>query len=144
MRKVKQDGFTIIEVMVTVVIVSVLSAIAYPAYTQYIVRAKRSAAEGFLFTVANKQEQALLNARTYFSVATGTATEWSAVSVTVPKEVFDNYTITVAASASPAYTVTAAPIGSQAVNDAKCGNLTLTNVGAKGITGTSSVSECWK
>ena len=147
MRMHRQNGFTLIELMITVAIIGILSAVAYPAYTQYIVRANRSAAQSFMATVGNKQEQAMLNARSYFAVVDGTTPQWTAVSTTVPAEVSNNYTVTVAAvntSTPPSYTVTATPTANQASKDSKCKALTLTNTGAKGITGTATVAECWK
>jgi type IV pilus assembly protein PilE len=62
----------------------------------------------------------------------------------VPAEVAGNYTLTVVSSASPSYTVTAVPLPAQAAKDAKCGTLTLTQTGAKGINGASTVAECWR
>lgn len=149
MQRVKQkNGFTLIELMITVAVIAIISAIAYPSYTQYIVRAKRSSAESFMVTVSNRQEQSMLNARSYFAVATGVDAEWTAVSMAVPAEVKGNYTITVTADNSatpPAYTVTAAPKAAQLSNDAKCATLTLTNTGTKGRTGTApSLTDCWK
>lgn len=143
----REHGFTLIELMITVAVIGILAAVAFPSYTQYIVRANRSAAQSFMFTVANRQEQSMLNARSYFAVATGTAAEWTAASITVPAEVQANYVVTVAsdnAATPPTYTITATPSGVQAQRDTKCANLTLTQAGVKGKSGTApAVSACW-
>lgn len=142
-----EHGFTLIELMITVAVIGILAAVAFPSYTQYIVRANRSAAQSFMFTVANRQEQSMLNARSYFAVATGTAAEWTAASISVPTEVQANYVITVTSDnigPPPTYTITATPIGVQAQRDTKCAKLTLKQDGTKGKTGTApTVSACW-
>lgn len=145
----RQSGFTLIELMITVAIIAILSAVAYPAYTQYIIRGKRSAAASFIVTVANRQEQSMLNARSYFSIPAGTAAQWTAVNMTVPSEVSTNYTVTVAAdntTTPPTWAVTATPIAgtTQATKDTACGSLTYNQAGAKGISGTGTVANCWK
>ena len=46
-------------------------------------------------------------------------------------------------TASPSsFTVSATPQGGQTA-DTKCGTLTLTNTGVRGISGTGTVAECW-
>lgn len=136
-----QNGFTLIELMITVAIIGILSAIAYPSYTQYVVKSNRAAAQGFMMTVASKQEQYMLDARAY---AADMATLGFPAS-SIPTEVSKNYNITVGniAATPPSYTVTATPIGSQLSRDTKCGALTLDQAGTKGEGGSGTVADCW-
>lgn len=136
-----QNGFTLIELMITIAIVGILAAIAYPSYTQYIVKSNRAAAQGFMMTVASKQEQYMLDARTY---AADMATLGFPAS-SIPTEVSKNYNITVddITATPPSYTVTATPIGSQASRDTKCATLTLDQAGTKGESGSGTVADCW-
>jgi type IV pilus assembly protein PilE len=132
-----QRGFTLIELMVVVVVVGILAIVGYPSYTQYVVKAKRSAAESFIMSVSNKQEQYVLNARQYTTVL-------SDLGLSTPADVAANYTISQVVSSVPlAYSITAAPIGAQATNDTKCGSVSIDNAGVKGISGTGTVAECW-
>src|SRR5690242_3105801 len=59
----RTHGFTLMELMITVVIIGILATIAYPSYTQYVIRSNRSAAQSFILGVANQQEQYNLDAR---------------------------------------------------------------------------------
>lgn len=52
----KQKGFTLIEVMMTVVIVAILAAIAFPKYTQYVVRNNRVSLQGEMMRIAGLME----------------------------------------------------------------------------------------
>lgn len=137
-----QRGFTLIEMMITVAIVGILAAVAYPSYTSYIARANRSAVQSFMYKVSNKQEQYMLDRRSY-------ATTLAALNMSLPADVVGKYTIeepiTVDMAATPpTYLIKATPVGAQATNDAKCAVLTLNSQGAKTKSGSAaSVSNCW-
>ena len=116
-------GFTLIEVMVTVVIIGILGAVAYPSYLDYVRRGNRSAAQSFMMTIANRQEQYLLTNRSY------TATISDLGGLSQPTETTGRYTFAVTTTGAPptAYLITATATGSQ-VSD---GNLTLSSDGTK-------------
>ncbi len=118
----RRVGFTLIEVMIVVAVIGLLSVIAYPSYTQYVIRANRSAAQQFMLSIASRQEQYVLDNRAYASTI-------AALGLTAPAETTTRYTFSVAlvAGPPPGYTITATSIGPQ-VSD---GNLTLDNLGTK-------------
>ena len=64
----KNCGFTLIEVLIVVAILGILMSIAVPAYSEYIRRAHRAAAQQFLLDVAQRQEQYLLDNRQYATI----------------------------------------------------------------------------
>ncbi|MGJ7498269.1 type IV pilin protein [Variovorax sp. RT4R15] len=120
----RANGFTLIELMITVAVVAILAAVALPSYRQYVVRSKRSAAQAQMMDIANRQQQFLLANRNYADKA---ALEVGAY--VLPAEVSANYGygIVLATTAIPAYTLTFTPTGSQAAD----GALTLNSDGVK-------------
>lgn len=124
MQRVKQRGFTLIELMITVAIVGILGAIAYPSYQNAMIKNRRASAKAYLSDVAQRQQQYLMDNRAY----AGTAAD---LKVAQPADVTRYYelAITVAASAPPAFTATVTPIstGPQASD----GPLSITSNGTK-------------
>ncbi len=131
-------GFTLIELMITVAVMGVLAAIAYPSYMRYVARGNRSAAQSFMLEVTSRQERYLLDGRQY-------APDLPTLGMTVPDTVSPNYTVSITnvTAAPPGYVVQAAPIGGQANNDANCGTLTIDGTGAKAASGPGGVANCW-
>jgi type IV pilus assembly protein PilE len=90
------QGFTLIEMMITVVIVSILSAVALPAYTDYVKRGKFPDASANLSAKQLQIEQFFLDRRTYVG-APGCASD------TTASKYFDFACSTVVATSATSY-----------------------------------------
>jgi len=119
----RQQGFTLIELMIAVVIVGILATVAVPSYQSFVIRGNRAAAQAFMVDVANREKQYLLDARAY-------ATDLATLGMAAPADVSKSYSsIAINVSAVPlAFTITATPNSGQQAAD---GALTLTSSGAK-------------
>ena len=124
MHKRLQHGFTLIELMITVAIVGVLAAVAYPSYTRFIIKGNRAAAMAQMMDIANRQQQFLLANRAYATKAELTTSGYA-----LPSEVSSKYSydIAVGTSSLPAHTITFTATGSQSSD----GVLTLNSSGNK-------------
>jgi len=129
MERVKQRGFTLIELMITVAVVGILSAIAYPAYQDAMIKNRRAAAQALLSDVAQRQQQYLMDNRAYAADPNALTT----LKVSQSPDVTRYYNITVSASTPPAFTATATPISTGP--QFKDGALSITNNGTKSPAG---------
>lgn len=143
-------GFTLIELMITVAIVGILAAVAYPSYVSQLAKGRRADARVQLATAQQWMERFYSE---NFNFATDTA--GNGVTSTFNIQPFSTspragegsavYTISLTvASTSQTYTLTAAPIaGGRMATDA-CGSFTLNNTGRRGVTGTEALLTCWR
>ena len=119
---VRRGGFTLIEILVSLTVVAILVSIAYPSYQDHMRKGRRAAAQAFLVDAASRQQQYLLDARSY-ALGDGAI---AALNLTVPAQVSSYYTLTVtpaAATTPPTYQIVATPVASTA--QASDGALTL-------------------
>lgn len=129
------SGFTLIELMIVVVIVGILMSVGYPSYQEYGRRAKRSEGKAALMDTAARMERFYSNNNRY-PVAALDQPPFEGAS----ESGHYNVTITSAVAADQIFTLTATPSG---FTDAKCGNLTLTNTGIRGESGSGDAADCW-
>lgn len=115
----KQNGFTLIELMVVIAIVGILSAVAYPSYVSHLRKGHRADAQAYLMDLAQRQNQYFTDSRTY-------AADVTTLGSPTPSSLTNYYTVSIAVSGTT-FTITAEAIGSQ-LSD---GNLTLNNTGTK-------------
>ena len=101
------QGFTLIEVMITVAIIGILSAIALPAYTEYLIRGRIPEATSQLASKQIRMEQWFQDSRTY-RATTGTACYIGASDTTSSKF----FTFTCSSASATAFTITATGTGS--------------------------------
>lgn len=137
----RQDGFTLIELMIVVAIIGILGAIAYPSYTSYVQRAHRADAQAGLLQAQQWLERA--------STATGVYPTELPDALTWANDNSKRYTIGFADdNTEMAFILEATPKqqGPQASDE--CGTYTLSHTGIRGAAGkkqgeSSYNASCW-
>ncbi|EGQ7968918.1 type IV pilin protein [Vibrio cholerae] len=133
----QQQGMTLIELMIAVVIVGVLASIAYPAYTNYVKEGHRKQAMADMAKIQLYLEEKYQNGYTATGIVDAQKVCNSFCSVDS-----DRYKIVVETAAT-SYAITATPQSSKGQNSDQCGGNTYTSLtlNEKGVT---SPSACWK
>ncbi len=139
------SGFTLIELMITVAIIGILSTIAYPAYTDYVIRAKRSDGKAALLSLQLAQEKYRANC-TQYATAIGTTYSCATDAYTLVGSTTSpdgNYNVGIGSGSTSAYALTAEPKNGT-FTDTKCLTLSINQAGVKTVTGTGlTAAECW-
>ena len=137
MRHRATKGFTLIELMITVAIVGILAAIAYPSYLDQVRQSRRADAQSALLQAANRQERYFTTQYTYAD----TLDKLGMPAVTEN----DAYTLNIDSGDANGFQITANAQNDQ-VNDA-CTSLTINERGQKTANGTgpnTAISQqCW-
>lgn len=130
-------GFTLVELMVAVVIISILATVSYGAYTNQVFKTQRTAARALLQDVLQHEERFFTNNNAYttdltqLGYAAGLQTSRGTHSIALAVGPSGNIATSVAITAT------------SLKGDSKCTSLTLTSTNAQSGTG-SSPAVCWQ
>ena len=125
------QGFTLVELMIVVAIISLLAAIGLPAYQNYAREAKRSDAHNSITTIANLQERFFTENNRYTALTTDLGFPAGAVT---SNEGY--WLMTIPTGTATGYTIRAAPTGNH--TDLDCLQIEQNSLGAK------SPTNCWR
>ncbi len=146
-------GFTLIELMVTVLVVAILAGIALPTYKTQIRKSRRVDAKTALLDLAGREER-YFNANNYYTNSFANL----GYAAATPQLVGSGYytvalTVTAAGTGNtytpPTFTVTANPYTADQLKDTSCLYFSVDNTGkqtansALNGTGTDTTATCW-
>jgi type IV pilus assembly protein PilE len=159
-------GFTLIELMITVVVVAILAAIAFPNYKEQIARSRRTEAQTIL--MAGQQWMERFYSENY-CYSTDPSTNVCVTVFPANNPQFQTrfptsppagqgaplYDINVSAPTRDTYTITATRKSTASMASDRCGNMTVDNLGRRSIEGTTysaqagatktdAIAYCWR
>jgi len=134
MRKYMR-GITLLELMIVVVIVSILTAIAYPNYREYVTRAKRTEAKAALLQIATNQERFYLQNNTYTTNMTNLGFPVAGAFLSDS----DSYIINVGAADANDFTATA----TFQLGDDEAGKCLTFQIDSRGAKTSAPDTDCW-
>ena len=153
----RMSGFTLIELMITVVIVAVLVSIALPSYASYIARARRADARTQLMQVAQFMQR-FYAANDSFAKdrANNDVIDQVPPNLKLSPDVGNTmYELSLPLGAAPltnamSFTLRMVPVSGGAMANDECGAFTFTSAGVRGVIVGESVGsatlrdKCWK
>ncbi len=132
-----KHGFSLIELLIAILVLSVITVFAYPSYQHYVAKTHRTDGQVALMDLSARMERYYQQNNHSFVNATPALL---GVNTTTPG---GYYNLNITNLSTTTYLLQANPIGTQLRDDALCGTLTVDQLGQKGITGKAPVAECW-
>lgn len=144
--RVRQQGFTLIELMIVVVVVAILAALAFPQYRDYVLRSNRAVAKSVLTQIADRQEQFYVANKSYAANLSTLGYEANTLFIdragnrSAAEGGNAIYRVRLTNADAATFTVTADVRNAQG-QDTKCTSFTLNQAGQR--TATGGGADCW-
>jgi type IV pilus assembly protein PilE len=146
-RSGRQAGFTLVELMVTCVVVAILAAIAIPSYNSAVRKSRRTEARNALLDLAGREERYLATNNQYSNDPA--ALGYSGFPAATSGGYYNLQAPTITAGglgSAPSFSVSATAAGPQ-VSDTDCQTFKVDSTGAQTAQNSSSADStatCWK
>jgi type IV pilus assembly protein PilE len=147
-RITRARGFTLIELMITVIVATILITIAVSTYGSQVRKSRRTDAKTAVLDLAGREERNYSTTNTYAAVPASLGYTGAAFPIVVGDGYYNlNVAVVAAAPGVPAsFTITATPIGTQ-VSDAQCASFSVTDLGVQSALdsgGADATTTCWR
>lgn len=130
-----QQAFSLIELLIVIALIGIVSAMAFPAYQHYLLRANRTSATTALIDLSARMQHYFLQHNHY----TGATLALLGVPPSTENHL---YLRQITVQSPTRYLLAALPQGKQTA-DTDCATFTYNELGQRGITGEGTAKQCW-
>ncbi|MGV3740393.1 MAG: type IV pilin protein [Gammaproteobacteria bacterium] len=142
-----RHGFSLLELLVVLFLISILLSFAYPSYQKYLIRSHRLEGQLAILDLANRMEQYYAKYNTYAHATIGTGTEHDVLTKALTQQGY--YELKIDNVSDQHFIIQAVPQGAQGQMDTACQTLQFDEQGKQTVVfGPGGIpvgtwEECW-